>query len=327
MTASRTIVPYFLYAAGILYREGLEALLVIIALAAGARGAGRAAGARAGRVADGARGAGRAAGVRGAGRAADARRGAGGAAGAGRSGGGRVRDVYAGAIAAVAASVLLAWAVNHVIGDDASDTLEGVFQIFAAATLFYVSSWLTAKKQSDRWRSFLSHQVEDVNHSAVPAIAFGLTAFLAVMREGAETIVFFQALTAGATEAAERHAVAAGIVVAALALAATFVILTRAAYRIPLGSFFSVTSILLYGLAVVFIGQGVASLQEAGVVSATFVDHVPTIVMLGLYPTVQSISAQLVLLCFAGLAIFMPRAASRRLKVSPSARAPETRPT
>ena len=65
-----------------------------------------------------------------------------------------MRDVYAGAIAAVAASVLLAWAVNHLIGDDASDTLEGVFQIFAAATLFYVSSWLTAKKQSDRWRSF-----------------------------------------------------------------------------------------------------------------------------------------------------------------------------
>ncbi|HEY6420884.1 MAG TPA: FTR1 family protein [Candidatus Binataceae bacterium] len=286
MAVSHTAaVPYFFYATGILYREGLEALLVIVALAAGARGAGQSP----------------------------------------RS---RVRDVYAGALAAIAVSVLLAWAVNHVIGDNASDTLEGVFQIFAAATLFYVSSWLTAKKQSDRWKSFLAHQVEDADHSVIPAMAFGLTAFLAVMREGAETIVFFQALTAGATEVAERHAVAAGIVVAALALAATFAILTRAAYRIPIGAFFSVTSILLYGLAVVFIGQGVASLQEASLVSATFVDHVPTIVMLGLYPTVQSIVAQLTLLGFAALAIFVPRGAARRLKVSPSAQqAPETRPT
>ena len=71
------------------------------------------------------------------------------------------------------------------------------------------------------------------------------------------------------------------------------------------------TSILLYGLAVVFIGQGVASLQEAGGVR-DFCDHVPTIVMLGLFPTVQSISAQLVLLCLRGWRFLCLAAASRR---------------
>ena len=206
---------------------------------------------------------------------------------------------------------------NNFITDDASDTLEGVFQLFAAATLFYVSSWMTSKGQADRWMKFISHKLQSAEHSAVPGIALGLTAFLAVMREGAETIVFFQALTSGATEAVERHAVAAGIVVAAVALAATFVVIRRAADRIPMRFFFQTTSIMLYALAIVFVGQGVASLQEASRVSATFVDYVPTIPMLGLFPTVQSLGAQAVLLMLAAAAVLVPRnAAAREVRVA-----------
>ena len=267
---TETAVAYFFYSLGLLFREGMEAMLVIVALAAGTRGAGRI---------------------------------------------GRSRDIYAGAAAAIAASIALAWAVNHVISDDASDTLEGVFQLFAAATLFYVSSWMTSKGQSDRWIKFISHKLESAERSAIPGIALGLTAFLAVMREGAETIVFFQALTSGATEVVERHAVAAGIGVAAVALAASFVVIRRAADRIPMRIFFHATSIMLYALAIVFVGQGVASLQEASIVPATFVNYAPTIPMLGLFPTIQSLGAQAVLLMLAAAAVFVPRnAAARRVR-------------
>ena len=269
---NQTAVAYFFYSLGILFREGMEAMLVIVALAAATRGAGRI---------------------------------------------GRARDIYAGALAAIVASIVLAWVVNNFITDDASDTLEGVFQLFAAATLFYVSSWMTSKGQADRWMKFISHKLQSAEHSTVPGIALGLTAFLAVMREGAETIVFFQALTRGATEAVERHAVTAGIVVAAVALAASFVVIRRAADRIPMRIFFHTTSIMLYALAIVFIGQGVASLQEASRVSATFVDYVPTIPMLGLFPTVQSLGAQAVLLMLAAAAVLVPRnAAAREVRVA-----------
>jgi high-affinity iron transporter len=283
MSATHTALPYFLYATGILYREGLEAMLVVVALAAGTRHSSRL---------------------------------------------GHAREIYGGAVAAIAASVALAWAVNHFIGDDASDTLEGVFQLLATATLFYVSSWLTSKSQAERWLGFISHKVERARQSSVPAMALGLTAFLAVIREGAETIVFFEALTAGATEAVERHAVAAGIFVAVLALAVTFFLLTRAAHRIPIGPFFSLTSILLYALAVVFIGQGLASLQEAGVVGATFVEHVPTVPTLGLFPTAQTLLAQAVLLVLAAAAIVAPRTRAAALRVAESV-TPDagTRPT
>src|SRR5215469_291622 len=271
---TETAVAYFFYSLGLLFREGMEAMLVVVALAAATRSEGRI---------------------------------------------GRSRDVYAGALAAILASVVLAWAVNHVITDDASDTLEGVFQLFAAATLFYVSSWMTSKGQSDRWLKFISHKLETAERSAIPGIALGLTAFLAVMREGAETIVFFQALTAGATETLERHAVAAGIAVAAVALAASFALIRRAADRIPMRLFFGGTSMLLYAMAIVFAGQGVASLQEASVVPATFVNYAPTIPMLGLFPTVQTLVAQAALLIFAFAYVFVPRNPERDVRVAEQA--------
>jgi high-affinity iron transporter len=271
---TQTAVAYFFYSLGLLFREGMEAMLVVVALAAATRTGGQI---------------------------------------------GRSRDVYAGAVAAIVASIALAWAVKHLITDDASDTLEGVFQLFAAATLFYVSSWMTSKGQSDRWMKFISHKLESAERSAIPGLALGLTAFLAVMREGAETIVFFQALTAGATETVERHAVAAGIVAAAIALAASFAIIRRAADRIPMRIFFHTTSILLYAMAVVFVGQGVASLQEASVVPATFINYAPTIPTLGLFPTLQSLGAQAALLMLAVAAVFVPRNSARQVRVAEQA--------
>jgi high-affinity iron transporter len=224
----------------------------------------------------------------------------------------RARDIYAGALIAIGLSLVLAWAVNHLIADNTSDTLEGVFQLLAAATLFYVSSWLTARSQSDRWRTFLHHKVEASRDVAGPSIALWLTAFLAVMREGAETIVFFQALLGGATETVERHAVMAGLLTGAITLGVIFLVLRKAAFRIPLGSFFTATSMLLYAMAVIFVGQGIASFQESGVIRTTFVDHVPTIQTLGLFPTVQTLAAQAVMLGLAALALFAPAAPRKR---------------
>jgi high-affinity iron transporter len=258
MAATSTAIPYFLYASGILFREGLEALLVIIALLAAARQTRLTA---------------------------------------------AIRGIYCGAGAALGVSIGLAWAVQHIIGDNSSDMLEGIFQLLAAATLFYVSSWITAKSQAQHWRSFIEGKVESARRSRGPALALGLTAFLAVLREGAETIVFFQALVAGATEGIEQHAVMMGVIAGAVALGISFVILQRIANLIPMGPIFSVTSILLYALAVIFVGQGVASLQESGMVSATPLGSIAEVPMLGFYPTVQTIAAQALLLAVASAAL------------------------
>jgi len=157
-----TAIPYFLYSFGIVFREGLEAFLVVLALAAGARRSGNKS---------------------------------------------QVRDIYVGAGAALIVSLFIAWAVQHLLSDDAGDTMEGIFQLFAAATLFYVSSWMTSKSQAQRWTTFIASKVDAARGSECTTIALAAAAFLAVLREGAETIIFFQALAAGATETVERHAV------------------------------------------------------------------------------------------------------------------------
>jgi high-affinity iron transporter len=217
----------------------------------------------------------------------------------------RVREIYGGAALAVAASILMAWGVEALISDDASDTLEGIFQLVAAGTLFYVSSWLTAKTQASRWRDFLFSNLKESGRRALP-FAMGITAFLAVLREGAETIVFFQALLAGASRGIEQHAIWAGVAAAAALLLIAFFTLQRFLVRIPLGPFFRATSVLLYALAIIFVGQGIASLQEASVLGATFIPHVPTIKALGIFPTVQSLAAQLALFAFSAGAFLVP---------------------
>ncbi|MBF6570822.1 MAG: FTR1 family protein [Candidatus Binataceae bacterium] len=267
MSQTHTVLPYFLYSFGILFREGFEALLVVIALVAGAREAGESR---------------------------------------------KVRGIYSGTVAAIFVSLALAWSVDHFLADDTSDTLEGIFQVFAAATLFYVSSWLTSKAQADQWRGFIRSQIQTANRSVLPSLALGLTAFLAVMREGAETIVFFQALFSGATESAEKHAVMMGVLAGGAALAILFIVLNRATVKIPIGSFFSATTVMLYGLAIVFIGQGVSSFQESGWIAANFIPHLPTIQVLGFFPTVQTLVAQAALLLVAAAAFIVPRRRSAR---------------
>src|ERR1700730_6153070 len=113
-----------------------------------------------------------------------------------------------------------------------------------------------------------------------------------------------------------------GVVAGAIALAISFVVLKRLAYLLPIGPVFSATSVLLYALAVIFAGQGLASFQESGVVSATFINHVPTIQMLGIFPTVQTLAAQAILLVLALASFFVPLV--RRLRAAP--RRPVGRP-
>jgi high-affinity iron transporter len=257
---TETPLPYFLYALGILLREGTEAMLVVVALAAGVKQMGQTR---------------------------------------------RVREVYAGAGLAVLASVLMAWGVEALISDNASDTMEGVFQLIAAGTLFYVSSWLTAKTQANRWHEFLFSNLKESARQGLP-FAMGLTAFVAVIREGAETIVFFQALLSGASKGLEQQAIWAGMASAAVILLIAFFALQRFLVKIPLGPFFRFTSILLYALAIVFVGQGIASLQEASVVPATFVSYVPTIKALGIFPTIETLGGQLVLFAFSAGAVLVP---------------------
>jgi high-affinity iron transporter len=128
-----------------------------------------------------------------------------------------------------------------------------------------------------------------------------LIAFLAVYREGAETALFYQALFSQA------HGVALpltlGIVVGSVALVIVFVLFYRFGVKIPMRTFFAATSLLLYYMAFVFAGRGIRELQEGNVLSMTPLRHVPDIGWLGLFPTVETVAIQSVLLVLFAFAL------------------------
>src|SRR5207247_11300538 len=101
------------------------------------------------------------------------------------------------------------------------DALEGATMLVATAVLFYVSYWLLSKIEVAKWNAFVKGRMEDAL-STGSSFALGSVAFLAVYREGFETILFYKALltSAGAAQGGGggASAVAAGIAAGAVGL-------------------------------------------------------------------------------------------------------------
>jgi high-affinity iron transporter len=224
---------------------------------------------------------------------------------------GRRRYVAQGAWAAVAASVLTAVVVELLfeITPGEREALEGVTMLLATAVLFYVSYWLLSKIEVAKWNAFVKGRMEDAL-STGSGFALASVAFLAVYREGFETILFYKALLTSASSAGgsgvpgeAAAAVAAGIIAGAAALVIVYMAINRFGVKVPLKPFFAVTSAMLYYMAFVFAGKGIADLQESGLVRTTVVEWAPRIPVLGVYPTVQSLLLQLLLVLLLVIAI------------------------
>lgn len=214
----------------------------------------------------------------------------------------KVRYIYHGVGWALVASGITAWLMTSVFETSGAsrEALEGVTMLIAAGVLFYVSYWLFAKREAERWQAFIKNQIDKAASSgSVFMLAF--MAFLAVYREGAETVLFYQALVAGADSGLTPIMI--GFIAACFALGMIYAVMRFTAFKLPLTTFFTATAILLYYLAVVFAGKGILELQEARWVSITPVDWLPSIEWLGLFPTVESVAAQLALIIPAILAL------------------------
>jgi len=187
------------------------------------------------------------------------------------------------------------------------EIIEGITLLVAVAVLFSVSYWLISKVEAAKWKQFIHEKVTlALQHGGGRALAF--VAFLAVYREGAETALFYQALLNEGTRVIVP--IVLGIVAGGAVLAVIFTLFYRFGVRVPLRPLFGVTSVLLYYMAFVFMGKGMRELQEGNLVSITIIPGGPHVDLLGLYPTVETLLAQLVLLVlfvFALVKTFWPK--------------------
>jgi high-affinity iron transporter len=221
----------------------------------------------------------------------------------------RLRSIWLGIALGLVASLATAVVLKTVLGamPASREIVEAATMLVAVVVLFSVSYWLISKVEAAKWQKFIREKVTlALEHGGGKALA--LVAFLAVYREGAETALFYQALFNEGPNVG--LPLALGIIVGFAALAVIFTLFYRYGVRIPMRPFFTVTSILLYYMAFVFMGKGVRELQEGNIMHITVIPGGPHVEAMGIYPSVETLVAQgilILLLIFATVRTFWPR--------------------
>lgn len=204
------------------------------------------------------------------------------------------KSVYIGMGAAVVCSFALAIMINYLLGGVGQELLEGYTMFLAVIVLFYVSNWILSKSEEEAWENYIQSKVQkSIDDKSKWTLVFA--AFLAVLREGAELILFYKAAFTGGTNILYP---AGGFFAASAVLLVVFLIFRFTSVKIPLKPFFLFTSILLYLMCISFMGKGVIELTEAGVISGKTV--IPamqgwSIPILNIYDRAETLIPQLML--------------------------------
>lgn len=229
----------------------------------------------------------------------------------------KVKIIYQSTLVALGASVLTAIGLKYLfnISGASQENLEGITMLLAVAVLFSMSFWLIGKADAKRWKNYIEGKIQ-TSITTGNTVTLWLAAFLAVYREGAETVLFYQALVTG-QDREGISMIGLGILVGALALVVIFLVIRLGSLRIPLKPFFIGTSILMYYLAFVFAGEAITELQAGAMISASSVSGFPIISFFGIYPTVESLTAQGLLLLATAIGLIWYLISSRKGTVKP----------
>lgn len=204
-----------------------------------------------------------------------------------------VKYIYMGLVAGIAASLVVAALFGLLFNGSGpqQEITEGVVALFAMLMLLYASNWMISRSSVQAWNEYIRNQTTAAV-SKGSLISLALLSFLAVFREGAETVIFYQAIFAVSSGADSM--IWGGFVAAAAVLVVIFLLIRFASVRIPIRPFFAGTSALMCILVVIFAGGGVHALIEGDALAGAYIQGLPTNDWLGFYPYVETISAQVV---------------------------------
>ena len=248
-------------AAMIVFREGLEAILIIAAITASLVGARR-----------------------------------------------RLRaPILRGALAALPASFVLFFGAQLLLDSLAGygEKLEAVVGVIAIVVLLLVMNWFFHRVYWTAWIAGHRQRSKDLTEAAAAGAVVGagtiaglyVLGFSSVLREGVETVLFLQALQLSS---------GTGVVLAGVGLAlvadrggrlATF----KLEQRLPYKRMLVVTGFLIALVLVVLVGNVTRTMQGVGWLPITPIHVEPPLwagTWLGIFPTVETLGAQLLALVF-----------------------------
>ena len=213
--------------------------------------------------------------------------------------------IYLGVVAGLAGSGLVAVLFTFLFGGSGpvQEISEGVCALIATLMLLWTSNWMLNKSSVEAWNNYIRNKTEAAVAGAQSKVESGqrlglgmiaslaMLSFLAVFREGAETVIFYESIYSMSQDA---HGMWVGGLAAAAVLIVIFLVLRFTSVKIPIGPFFLVTSIVMAVLVVIFAGGGIHALIEGDLIEGTYLSSVPTNDWIGLYPYVETITAQVI---------------------------------
>ena len=209
-----------------------------------------------------------------------------------------LRHVYVGAFVGVVCSFIVAailFSLGMGEGSQQQEIIEGVAALIAVVMLYWVSNWMLSKSETEAWNAYIKKQIAGAA-AAGSVFVLAFTAWLAVFREGAEVVLFLYPLVAGN----DPMIIWAGIFAGFVVLAIIFVIMRVFSVRLPLKPFFMVMSIIMFIMAISFLGSGINELIEGNLIVGTYIPWIPTgndvLTVLGINPWVETIVPQILLL-------------------------------
>jgi high-affinity iron transporter len=208
----------------------------------------------------------------------------------------KVRSLYAGAGLAILASLGAAVVFELFFEGQHNDFVEAGVMVVAAVLMLYMSGWMFLKQDPKAWMSDLKRSAERALDSGT-TISLGAIAFLAVFREGGETVLFLHALAQ--SSGGWTFGLIAGLVVAAACLVAIFYSIEMLAVMLPLRPVFIITSAFLFLMGLRFVGGALQELQEQTLVPYTAAPVPHWLEQLGVNPTWEAIGAQIVIAVIA----------------------------
>ena len=199
--------------------------------------------------------------------------------------------VYSGALAGIVASLLIAYILQIAFPAVTSGTnreiIEGAVGIFAVIMMILIGIWLHSKSSVKKWNTFMESQMQTVTKTGSFLSMFALS-FLAVFREGAETILFY----VGILPRISSFDFVLGISLALLVLVMIAFVMNKASqFFLPHKVFFILTW-MIYALAFKMMGVSIHALQLTNMIPNHLISGFASIDILGIYPSWEGLAGQ-----------------------------------
>lgn len=209
--------------------------------------------------------------------------------------------VYYGIVAAFAATAVTWIIASYIIEISGAnrELIEAIAALSATAVLFYVSFWVLNKIEHKKWMEFVKAKVWQATTTG-SVMVFVMLSFFTVYREGFETVLFYQAMS-GFAKYMEIY-VGLGFVIGLISLLGLYYVMRKLGKQLPLRALFGLTMGVGAYLSIAFLGNAVRELQILDIVSYTgLIGTMPRLdinlaMMTGIYPTLETIVAQVILL-------------------------------